>query len=223
MIKRFETELLASDLSSSTVPPPFPHEPVTDSKIPVLFPKRTLLQVINLDAVSHAAHGLHETLKDKREARRHGESEAAKDTRGLRTDREQTVGTQSVSAGPGAGEDALEEEKVGEYPATGKGMMRFTLSDGHQAFVAMEYRSLGEWCGLDELQLGAKVSEIKFHYPLCTADSEPATQMVVQQIRQVRGVLLLEPSNTTFKGGQVGELHSAKEWTLENTFRKRLG
>ena len=155
LIKAVESQLLASDLSTSTFPPPTSSSP--SSKL--AFPTKRLVQLLSLDPISHSAHHLLETLRDKREAARAGlgdphlaKKEEANDA-GL-----PAQGWALRQGGPGAGEDGPEEDRVGEWPGAGKGAARVALSDGHGEWVGMEYKGLGEWCCLDRVKLGCKVS-----------------------------------------------------------------
>jgi len=154
LIKAVELQLLASDLATSSLPP---RTPARDPDAKLAFPTKTLVQLASLDMVSHPAHQLLETLKEKREAARAGHDPAL----AKKEEPDATLPAQGWAqrqGGPGAGEDGPDEEKVGEYPGAGKGMGKLVVTDGHEQFVGMEYKPLGGWCCLDQLRLGAKVN-----------------------------------------------------------------
>lgn len=47
-------------------------------------------------------------------------------------------------------------------------------------------------------------------------------QVMVHNVRQAGGVLLLDAKNCTLKGGDVQEWDAVKDYTLENLLRARL-
>lgn len=135
LIKLVEAQLLLSDLSTSTHPPrallptPLPDAPST------LYPGRanaTLFQILRINEVGHAALGLLDTLKEKREGR------------ALR-ERQEREGWQR--------KDGEEERVEGVWP---RGMVRVLLSDGHGECEGIEYTRV-EGMSWEEVRLGCKV------------------------------------------------------------------
>ena len=140
MIKLVETQLLSSDLSTSTlhsaalIPAALPN--VTATLFP--FPKNAVLvQIISITEIAQSALGLLEVLKEKKELER------------LRIKNEE-MGDQKPVAVVDDGEEPVVE---GQF---GRGMLKFRLSDGVNEIEAIEWARI-DGLRLGETQLGCKV------------------------------------------------------------------
>ncbi|ORY35741.1 hypothetical protein BCR39DRAFT_511855 [Naematelia encephala] len=92
----------------------------------------------------------------------------------------------------------VEEGKLPAYP---RGMLQLEISDGRRVMAAMEYRRINGLV-LGETALGAK--------------------LVLQNVRVLRGTLLLTPDNTNVLGYQVDHLESEQPTRFVNGLLNRL-
>lgn len=141
MIKLVETQLLSSDLSTSTlsspalVPSPIPLTTNTLFKLPT---QSVLVQIISITEIGQSALGLMEVLKEKKELER------------LRLKNEEMGEQKSVVVADDGEEPVVE----GQF---GRGMLKFRLSDGFNEVDAIEWARI-DGLRLGETQLGCKVS-----------------------------------------------------------------
>lgn len=144
MIKQVESQLLLSDLTTSTLPSPSLLPLPLPAAPTVLFPLKAnavLLQITAVEEIAQPALALLQTLKE----RQHLEKsrlvddeidEAERDRRRIRL-------------------EGAEEDEAGEGEWT-RGMLKFGLSDGHHLVSGVEWKRISGF-SLDDTKLGCKV------------------------------------------------------------------
>ncbi|GAA6059713.1 hypothetical protein JCM10212_000241 [Sporobolomyces blumeae] len=222
LIQAVQLQLLSSDLSTSVVPPdscPFPiawTNSGTNRDVKVLWPgglkKGYLVQVEQVDDVSHSAQTLLDTMHDKRE---HVKLESKGLTGQVGAGRNMDLDDDDDDDGPNPNDDdaiprrggeqnrgGAAASQAGKRPTYPRGNGKFVVSDGKWQVDAFELERIPQ-LGLEQIQLG--------------------TKLWLHDVPFVNNVLLLTPNNTVVKGYSVEELENEAERTLENALRRRLG
>ncbi|KAL7417288.1 hypothetical protein BDY24DRAFT_377349 [Mrakia frigida] len=101
-------------------------------------------------------------------------------------------------------EEADDDEEGQEGPKYARGTLKLELSDGFRTVRAIEYKRISS-LKLGETRLGSK--------------------LLIQNVKVLRGLLLLTPETCSFKGQHVEELclDGREEKLLESGFKERLG
>lgn len=161
--KKVEYQLLASNLATSTVStdrllPQFGDEDDQGERVRVLFEggKRhaVLVQVMQVEDVSHPALEQLDVLKKKREVRRRLE---IKEEAGLHHDRLPVQNRNGANLRQQGNDEYEVHEGEDEAKTWKRGMMKLRLSDGHREVQAIELLQI-PGLGLEEIKLGCKVS-----------------------------------------------------------------
>ncbi|CED84089.1 Uncharacterized conserved protein [Phaffia rhodozyma] len=128
------------------------------------------------------------------------------DKREVRSGRAQIrrLPVEEEGAEDGSGNGREEDEKEGTGPKYTRSMLKFTLSDGVHEVEAIEYRKIPNLV-LGETRLGCK--------------------LVLQNVKVLRGLLLLTPENCSVKGYSVPQWCEGirEEIALERSLNDRLG
>lgn len=151
LVKLVETQLLLSDLSSSTLPSPsllpLPSTaPDVKGKRRKLFEgkgKSVLFQITSVEEIAQPALSLLRILKERQELARmkaldQGIDEIERERRRIR-------------------EEGMEGEGEGREGEWVRGLIKLELSDGFHSVNAIEWQQI-QGFGIEELKLGAKVS-----------------------------------------------------------------
>lgn len=197
MIKLVQSQLLLSDLAHSTLESAalLPHPLPLETT--VLFPTRptgVLFQIIAMTEIGQPALALLDVVKEKKELQR--------------------VQIKNEGIEPVERDDGEEDVTPGTF---GRGMLKMRLSDGFHEVDAIEWRRI-DGLRLGETQLGCKVGS-SFSLSVAERDS----QILVQNVKCARGMLLLSPTSVIIKGHGVAEMEEDAAMLLEESLKRRLG
>ncbi|KAK9893610.1 hypothetical protein P389DRAFT_198857 [Cystobasidium minutum MCA 4210] len=203
LLKKIESQLLLSDLALSTIHHAGLFPVYDDERTEVLFQDAkgagVLVQVLEILEIGRPALELLKLHREKVEDRKIFREQGRTVRRAVAAvDPTQGTGTNNNDDNPDMN-NAEEAQNIGKgFP---RAMLRLRVSDGFNEYVAIETKRISG-LSLDDTALGCK--------------------LMLKKVRCQRGVLMLEETCCTVKGGSIPDLENDRDALLESWLEARI-